>query len=86
MKTKPTHQFFVYLLLCRDNTFYCGSTNDLEKRIHAHNNLKSAAKYTRGRRPVTLVYSEKLKSFAAMRKREGEIKKMSRSEKENLIK
>lgn len=82
---KVEKKFFVYLLLCSDNTLYCGSTSDINKRLHAHNNLKSAAKYTRARRPVTLVYSEELKNFSEMRKREGEIKRLSRIEKEKII-
>jgi putative endonuclease len=67
-------------------TFYCGSTNNLEKRIHAHNHLKTAAKYTRGRRPVRLVYHEEWPTYAEVRKREGEIKRMTREEKEKMIK
>jgi putative endonuclease len=78
-------KFFVYLLLCADNTLYCGSTYDLDKRLHAHNNLKSGAKYTSGRRPVTLAYKEQLKSFAKMRAREAEIKNLTREEKLKLI-
>ena len=46
----------VYMVRCRDNTLYTGITNDLEKRVAAHNGLKSGAKYTRSRRPVRLVY------------------------------
>jgi putative endonuclease len=85
MKTKPKQKFFVYLLICKDNTFYCGSTSNIKKRIHAHNNLKSGAKYTRARRPVTLAYFEQLKTFAKMRTREAEIKKLTRKEKIKLI-
>ena len=78
-------KFFVYILECFDKTLYCGSTLDLEKRLHAHNNLKSGAKYTSGRRPVKLVYSEQLKSFGKMREREAEIKRMAKQEKKRLI-
>lgn len=47
--------WYVYLLSCKDNTFYCGITNNMEKRLKMHNGiLKGGAKYTRGRRPVTL--------------------------------
>lgn len=81
---QPDQKFFVYLLLCSDNTLYCGSTTDLVKRLHAHNNLKSAAKYTRARRPVVLVYHEELPTFSAMRAREGEIKRMPREGKFKL--
>ena len=46
-----------YILLCADGTLYTGWTNDIEKRLAAHN-AGRGAKYTRGRRPVTLLYSE----------------------------
>ena len=77
--------YYVYIVECRDGTFYCGSTNDLEKRLHQHNNLKSGAHYTKIRRPVKLAYSMPCSSYAVARKREAEIKKMSREEKLKLI-
>ena len=77
---------FVYILKCADDTLYIGSTNDLEKRLHAHNNLRTGAKYTRGRRPVKLVYREECKDYAEVRKREGELKRLSRADKLDLIK
>lgn len=77
--------FYVYILKCSDNTLYVGSTNDLEKRLHAHNNLKSGAHYTKIRRPVTLVYSETCETFAESRRREAELKKLSRVEKLLLV-
>lgn len=76
----------VYILKCADDTLYVGSTNKLEKRLHEHNNLKSGAHYTKIRRPVVLVYSEELQTYADVRKREAEIKHLSRSEKIKLIK
>ncbi len=78
--------FYVYILECADKTFYVGSTNDLEKRVHQHNNYKSGAHYTKIRRPVTLKYSKKYKTFAHMRKREGELKRLTRMQKIELIK
>lgn len=77
--------YYVYLLQCSDKTFYIGSTNDLEKRLHAHNHLKSGAHYTKIRRPVVLRYSEEYPSYAEARKREGELKRMSRNEKIGLL-
>ena len=77
--------FFAYILQCKDKTLYVGSTNDLEKRLHAHNNLKSGAHYTKIRRPVVLKYSQRLKTFARMRAREAELKRLSREEKLALI-
>jgi len=84
-QVKIKEGWFVYLLECADKTLYCGSTNDLEKRLHAHNNLNSGAKYTSGRRPVTLVHSESFKTYAEAREREGEVKRMTRQEKLRLI-
>ncbi len=63
-----------------------GSTVDLVKRVREHNELKSGAKYTRARRPVVVVYKEECKTFAEVRAREAEIKRMSRKEKLVLIK
>ena len=70
--------YFVYILQCKDKTLYTGSTNNLEKRLKAHNELKSGAHYTKIRRPVKLVYSEILKSFGRAREREAEIKRLSK--------
>lgn len=78
-------KYYVYIVECNDGTFYCGSTNDLEKRLHQHNNLKSGAHYTKIRRPVKLAYSRSCSSYAVARKREAEIKRMSREEKLKLI-
>ncbi|HTK33444.1 MAG TPA: GIY-YIG nuclease family protein [Candidatus Paceibacterota bacterium] len=77
--------YYVYILKCADDTLYVGSTNDLEKRLHSHNHLKSGAHYTKIRRPVTLVWSKKCKSYAIARKREGELKALSRKEKFDII-
>ena len=70
-------RFFVYLLLCSDNSLYCGWTNDLESRLAAHNSGRGA-KYTKSRRPVKLVYFEEHKSKSAAMKREWQIKRLSR--------
>ncbi len=77
--------YFTYILECNDKTLYVGSTNDLEKRIHSHNNLKSGAHYTKIRRPIVLKYFEKFKTYGESRKREAEIKKIGREEKLKLI-
>ena len=77
---------FVYVLRCKDNSLYCGQTNNLEKRIKEHNDSKNiSTKYTRGRRPVTLVYMEKVKTVSDALKREREIKKLSKEKKELLV-
>ncbi len=74
-----------YILECADGTFYIGSTNDLEKRLHEHNHAKAGAKYTRGRRPVKLVWSEEQPTLAAARSREAALKRLTRAEKLALI-
>ena len=78
--------YFVYLLRCEDNSLYCGQTNNIDKRIREHNTSKhKSAKYTKGRRPVTLVYSEQMNTLSRALKRECEIKKLSKIKKELLI-
>jgi len=74
-----------YLLRCADDTLYCGISNDLDKRIAAHN-AGEGAKYTRARVPVELVYSEKHKDRSTASKREVEIKALTRLAKLALIK
>ena len=78
--------FFVYILECKDKTFYVGCTNDLERRLDEHNNSKSGAHYTKIRRPVTLKYKETFSTLGDARKREAEIKKWKRENKMELIK
>lgn len=78
--------YFVYILRCADDTLYTGVTNDVEKRLHHHNTTKTGAKYTSGRRPVNLVYTEKYATKGESLSREAEIKKLSREAKLNLIK
>ena len=77
--------YFVYILECVDGTLYCGSTNDVERRLKAHNGLKSGAKYTRSRRPVTLRHTEEFKTAGEAKKREAEIKGFTREEKLQLF-
>lgn len=79
------HKNYVYIVRCKDNTLYTGWTNDLEKRINAHNNGQGA-KYTKYRRPVELVYYEVFESKSEALKREIEIKKLRKYEKIELIK
>lgn len=77
---------YTYILKCSDGTYYTGWTNDQDKRLKAHNGGKSGAKYTRNRRPVTLVYYEEFQGKQEAMKREYAIKQLTRKEKENLIK
>lgn len=73
-----------YLLRCADDTFYCGITNDMEKRLAAHN-AGEGAKYTRGRIPVSVVYCESCADKSAALKREIQIKRLSRGAKQALL-
>ncbi len=77
--------FFVYILECVDTSLYVGSTNNLEKRLHEHNNLKSGAHYTKIRRPVTLKYFETYETYTEVRKREAELQNWKREKKLELI-
>jgi putative endonuclease len=77
--------YFVYILECADKTLYIGSTNDLDKRLHAHNNLRSGARYTRSRRPVILKYSRSFRSRGKALSHEAGLKKLTRQEKLELI-
>lgn len=73
------------MLECADGTLYTGCTNDLERRVTQHNE-GTGAKYTRGRGPVRLVYSESTADRSAAQQREYEIKQLQKNEKKNLAK
>ncbi len=75
---------YTYILRCADGTLYTGWTNDLDKRLAAHN-AGTAAKYTRPRRPVTLVYQEAFPTKEEAMRREWQIKRLTRAEKLALI-
>ena len=77
--------YFIYILECADTSFYVGSTNNIEKRLHQHNFLKSGAHYTKIRRPVVLKYLQSVEDFSTARKREAELKRLSRAQKCELI-
>lgn len=74
----------VYILQCADGSLYTGWTKDLPKRLAAHN-LGKGAKYTRARLPVALVYHEIFGTDSEARKREWQIKQLSRKEKLKLL-
>jgi putative endonuclease len=74
---------FVYIISCSDGTLYTGWTTDVTARIAAHNE-GTGAKYTKGRGPVTLLYTETFESKSEALRRELAIKKLSRSEKLQL--
>ncbi len=82
---KKEKEYFVYILECKDESFYTGITTELERRVEEHNFSDKGAKYTKMRRPVKLIYFEKVKNKSEASKREFEIKKLKRKEKENLV-
>jgi putative endonuclease len=77
--------YSVYILACSDATLYTGITTDLQRRVAEHNSSSKGAKYTKIRRPVTLVYSEEFEDRSSASKREYAIKQLSRKEKLALI-
>lgn len=84
-ESKEMH--YIYLVRCSDDSLYCGWTTDLKRRIDAHNgHIPGGAKYTRGRRPVTLVYSESFHQKQEAQRREYAIKRMAKTKKLRLIK
>lgn len=74
----------LYILRCRDGSLYTGITTDVEKRLEAHRSGKGA-KYTRGRGPLELVYREECGTHSDALKREIEIKRLTREQKQALI-
>ncbi len=77
-------QWCVYILRCKDDTLYTGSTDDLPKRLEAHRRGRGA-KYTRGRGPLEPVYIEPCPDRSAALKREYAIKQLPRQAKRSLI-
>ncbi len=76
--------YHIYMLRCADGTLYTGVTTDIARRVEEHNTSPRAARYTRSRRPVELVYAEKAASRSAALVREAAIKRYTRATKEAL--
>lgn len=78
--------WIVYILRCQDDSLYTGITIDIERRLAEHNgDNRLGSRYTRARRPVTLVYQEIVASRSLAARREAEIKQLSKADKELLI-
>ena len=75
---------YTYIVKCSDGSFYTGWTNNVEKRVKAHNEGKGA-KYTKSRRPVELIYYEEFQTKEEAMSREYTIKRMTRQKKELLV-
>lgn len=85
-KIKRKNRHFVYMLECKDGSYYTGYTNNIEKRIKEHNSGQGkGAKYTRYRRPVELVWRKEYRYLKKAMQKEIEIKKLRRYQKEKLI-
>jgi len=81
---KQTGKYYVYIVECRNGSYYTGYTNNLEARIKLHNS-GHGAKYLRGRLPVNLVYAREYKYYKNALCAERNIKKITRKQKEELI-
>jgi putative endonuclease len=78
--------WYVYILECADGTLYTGIATDMERRLRQHNGvLTGGPRYTRGRRPVQLLWSEAVRDRGVALRREAEIKKLDRTAKLRLI-
>jgi putative endonuclease len=76
--------WFTYILLCTDGSYYTGSTNDVKKRFNDHL-AGRGAKYTKGHKPIKVVYKESLPTKSLALKREAEIKKYTKTKKKLLV-
>ena len=83
-ETTDLLSWIVYILECADKTLYTGITNNLEHRLHAHENGKGA-KYTRGRGPFSVLYTETLPTRSHALHREAQIKRFDPEAKRNLV-
>ncbi|GAA0453419.1 GIY-YIG nuclease family protein [Alkalibacillus silvisoli] len=77
--------YYIYMLRCKDGSLYTGYTNDVSLRVAKHQRGE-AAKYTRAKLPVKLVYQEEFETKSEAMKREVAIKKLSKQEKKELVK
>jgi len=77
--------YFVYILKCKDGTFYTGCTNDLGKRLREHNGTKRGAKYLRGKTPVKVVWKKTCENQKFAMRTESKIKGLTRQDKQQLI-
>ena len=83
---KTNETWFIYIIKTINNKLYTGITKDEEKRFNEHKNLKTGAKFLKANPPQKVVYTEEVTSMSGALKREIEIKKLSRKQKDNLIK
>lgn len=77
--------YFLYILRCNDGTYYTGITMDVARRVQEHNISKRGAKYTRGRRPVKLVYQKRFHCRSSALRAECRMKDLSKAEKKKVV-
>jgi len=84
--TDASHNvWYVYMVKCADDTLYTGIATDVLRRLQEHNESARGARYTRARRPVTLVYQEEVANRSEALKREHQVRKMNRQAKQELL-
>lgn len=79
------NKWYVYIVECADGSLYTGISTDVDRRLLEHNYSLKAAKYTRSRRPVKLVWSKEVENRSEASKEEYKIKRLSRKKKLDLI-
>jgi len=77
--------WYMYVLQCNDESLYTGITTDVSRRLYEHNSTRRGAKYTRGRRPVALIYVKKYETRSLAQRAECRFKKLKRSQKLRII-
>lgn len=82
---KKKMKYILYILQCADGTLYTGITTDMDRRLVEHNSSTLGAKYTRARRPVTLVYQKTYENRSVASIEESRVKKLSRAKKLEMI-
>ena len=80
------NKWYVYIVECADGSLYTGITTNVQRRVLEHNYGMKAAKYTRSRRPVRLVYRKEVQNRSEASKEEARIKRLKRKEKQELVK
>jgi len=80
-----TCSWVLYVLLCADGSYYTGTTTDIKRRLKEHNTSRRGAKYTKTRRPVEIIYTEKFPSRSSAQKAEYRFKQLTRKQKEKVI-
>ena len=78
-------KWFLYVLRCADDSFYAGITTDVERRLYEHNNSKLGAKYTKNKRPVSLICTYDFPDRSTASKAEYHFKKLSRKQKQQIL-